>query len=50
MAGLENLITFDMGGTSTDVALLQIGGDCQEEFLKEAAEPLLAALRSEGDR
>ena len=25
MAGLENLITFDMGGTSTDVALLQNG-------------------------
>jgi G6PDH family F420-dependent oxidoreductase len=34
----------------TDVALLQIGGDSQEEFLKEAAEPLLAALRSEGGR
>lgn len=28
MAGLENLITFDMGGTSTDVALLQ-GGVCR---------------------
>ncbi len=30
----------------TDVALVQIGGDAQELFLKEAAEPLLAALRS----
>lgn len=29
----------------TDVALIQIGGDTQEAFLKEAAEPLLAALR-----
>ncbi|MEJ1975982.1 MAG: hydantoinase/oxoprolinase family protein [Acetobacteraceae bacterium] len=28
MAGVENLITFDMGGTSTDVALLQ-GGVCR---------------------
>jgi N-methylhydantoinase A len=27
MAGIDNLITFDMGGTSTDVALLQ-GGTC----------------------
>jgi G6PDH family F420-dependent oxidoreductase len=33
----------------TDIALLQVGGDSQEEFLKEAAEPLLAALRSEGE-
>ncbi|OMC13666.1 LLM class F420-dependent oxidoreductase [Mycobacterium sp. SP-6446] len=30
----------------TDVALLQIGGDTQELFLKEAAEPLLRALRA----
>jgi G6PDH family F420-dependent oxidoreductase len=30
----------------TDIALLQIGGDNQDPFLKEAAEPLLAALRS----
>jgi hypothetical protein len=30
----------------TDVALVQIGGETQELFLKEAAEPLLAALRS----
>ena len=30
----------------TDVALLQIGGEAQDLFLKEAAEPLLAALRS----
>lgn len=30
----------------TDIALLQIGGEDQELFLKEAAEPLLAALRS----
>ena len=29
----------------TDVALVQIGGEAQEQFLKEAAEPLLAALR-----
>ncbi len=28
MAGIPNLITFDMGGTSTDVALLQ-GGQCR---------------------
>ena len=28
----------------TDVALVQIGGDAQELFFKEAAEPLLAAL------
>jgi hypothetical protein len=30
----------------TDVALLQIGGETQDQFLKEAAEPLLAELRS----
>ena len=30
----------------TDVALVQVGGDSQEQFLKEAAEPLLDALRS----
>ncbi len=29
----------------TDVALVQIGGETQEEFLAEAAEPLLEALR-----
>jgi G6PDH family F420-dependent oxidoreductase len=29
----------------TDVALVQIGGETQERFLKEAAEPLLDALR-----
>lgn len=29
----------------TDIALIQIGGETQEAFLKEAAEPLLAALR-----
>src|SRR5260221_10238071 len=28
LAGFEDLITFDMGGTSTDVALLQ-GGRCK---------------------
>lgn len=28
----------------TDIALVQIGGDSQDLFLKEAAEPLLAAL------
>jgi G6PDH family F420-dependent oxidoreductase len=31
----------------TDIALIQIGGQTQDLFLKEAAEPLLAALRSE---
>ncbi len=30
----------------TDIALVQIGGETQERFLKEAAEPLLEALRS----
>jgi G6PDH family F420-dependent oxidoreductase len=30
----------------TDVALIQIGGDAQDLFLKEAAEPLVAALRA----
>ncbi|AQA02718.1 LLM class F420-dependent oxidoreductase [Mycobacterium sp. MS1601] len=30
----------------TDIALVQIGGDQQDLFFKEAAEPLLAALRS----
>jgi G6PDH family F420-dependent oxidoreductase len=30
----------------TDIALIQIGGATQDLFLKEAAEPLLAALRS----
>ena len=29
----------------TDIALVQIGGETQERFLNEAAEPLLAALR-----
>jgi G6PDH family F420-dependent oxidoreductase len=29
----------------TDVALVQVGGDSQDLFLSEAAEPLLAALR-----
>lgn len=29
----------------TDVALVQIGGDAQDPFLKEAAQPLLGALR-----
>lgn len=29
----------------TDVALVQVGGDSQEAFLEEAAEPLLAKLR-----
>ncbi|TQK31012.1 LLM class F420-dependent oxidoreductase [Arthrobacter sp. SLBN-53] len=31
----------------TDVALIQIGGDSQEQFFAEAAGPLLSALRSE---
>lgn len=30
----------------TDIALIQIGGQTQELFLKEAAEPLLTALRA----
>jgi G6PDH family F420-dependent oxidoreductase len=30
----------------TDVALVQIGGDAEELFFKEAAEPLLTALRT----
>jgi G6PDH family F420-dependent oxidoreductase len=30
----------------TDVALVQIGGEAQDLFLKEAADPLLAALRA----
>jgi G6PDH family F420-dependent oxidoreductase len=33
----------------TDIALVQIGGDSQERFLDEAAKPLLAALRADGD-
>lgn len=31
----------------TDIALIQIGGDTQDQFLSEAAKPLLTALRSE---
>jgi G6PDH family F420-dependent oxidoreductase len=30
----------------TDIALVQVGGDAQDEFLSDAAEPLLAALRA----
>ena len=30
----------------SDIALVQIGGESQQPFLKEAAEPLLAALRT----
>jgi G6PDH family F420-dependent oxidoreductase len=30
----------------TDIALVQVGGESQDEFFREAAEPLLAALRS----
>jgi G6PDH family F420-dependent oxidoreductase len=30
----------------TDIALVQVGGDAQEQFLKEAAEPLLERLRA----
>lgn len=30
----------------TDIALVQVGGDSQDLFFKEAAEPLLAALRT----
>lgn len=33
----------------TDIALVQIGGAHQDQFFKEAAEPLLAALRSAAD-
>jgi G6PDH family F420-dependent oxidoreductase len=29
----------------TDIALVQIGGEAQPDFLTDAAEPLLAALR-----
>jgi hypothetical protein len=31
----------------TDIALVQGGGQAQDQFLAEAAEPLLAALRAE---
>ena len=31
----------------TDIALVQIGGDSQDLFLKEAAGPLLEKLRTE---
>ena len=34
----------------TDIALVQIGGQAQDLFLKEAAEPLLAALRAAATR
>ena len=34
----------------THVALVQVGGDTQQQFLKEAAEPLLAALRSAAEK
>ena len=30
----------------TDVALVQIGGESQDQFLAEAAEPLLEKLRA----
>jgi hypothetical protein len=30
----------------TDIALVQVGGDSQDAFFKEAAEPLLDKLRS----
>ncbi|MGH3559063.1 MAG: LLM class F420-dependent oxidoreductase, partial [Mycobacterium sp.] len=30
----------------TDIALVQIGGQAQDQFFKEAAEPLLAGLRA----
>ena len=30
----------------TDIALVQVGGDSQELFFKEAAEPLLDKLRT----
>jgi hypothetical protein len=33
-------------GGFSDIALIQIGGESQELFLKEAAEPLLEALRA----
>jgi hypothetical protein len=32
----------------TDVALVQIGGDTQERFLSEVADPLLEKLRTAG--
>lgn len=34
----------------TDIAVLQVGGDTQQQFLDHAAEPLLAALRAESGR
>lgn len=33
----------------TDIALVQIGGDSQDLFFKEAAEPMLAAMRAAAD-
>ena len=30
----------------TDIALVQIGGDHQDQFLAEVAQPLLTALRA----
>lgn len=32
----------------TDIALIQVGGETQDAFLAEAAEPLLSALRADG--
>jgi G6PDH family F420-dependent oxidoreductase len=34
----------------TDIALVQVGGQAQDLFFKEAAEPLLAALREAADQ
>jgi G6PDH family F420-dependent oxidoreductase len=42
---VEAVRPFWEGGFS-DIALIQIGGESQELFLKEAAEPLLEALRT----
>lgn len=42
---VESVRTYWQAGF-TDIALIQIGGQSQELFLKEAAEPLLAALRA----
>jgi G6PDH family F420-dependent oxidoreductase len=41
----ESVLSFAKAGF-TDVALVQIGGDTQDQFLEEAAGPLLEKLRS----
>jgi len=41
----DSVLSFAKAGF-TDVALVQIGGDTQDQFLEEAAGPLLKRLRS----